>query len=119
MDAANRKMDALFDSLEMHMNYLRRLEESPRVRAACVACLQRLLIEFYPHRPDIVEKACRLAKELGGELRPPSLSWKYSWLKAAFGWNLANRVRYSVQGVRWALIRSWDKLLFDIERRTA
>jgi glycosyltransferase involved in cell wall biosynthesis len=116
---SNRKMDALFLSLELHMQYLRRLEDSERVRAACVGCLQRLLIEFYPHRPDIVERASQLAVEFGGILRPPRLSWKYSWLKAAFGWNLALGVRASVQELRWSVVRSWDKMLFDIERRTA
>jgi glycosyltransferase involved in cell wall biosynthesis len=119
MGRSNRKMDALFSSLELHMHYLRALEDSERVRAACVTCLQRLLIEFYPHRPDIVEKATRLAIELGGELRPPTLSWKYAWLQAAFGWNVATRVRASMQELRWSVVRSWDKMLFAIERGTA
>ncbi len=72
----------------------RSLEESERVRSRLPAkYLQNYVIDFYPMRLDIVEQMRQTAKELGGQLEVPRLSWKYSWIKALFGWNLAQRAR--------------------------
>jgi glycosyltransferase involved in cell wall biosynthesis len=112
---SDRKVEALWQSMRLHIGYLRSLEESQRVRAACVKYLQTLLIYFYPERPDIVEQAEQLASELGGQLEIPRLSWKYSWIKAAFGWGLAKRVRQFLPDVRFSLAKYWDKALFRFE----
>ena len=109
---SDRKVEALWDSMRFHIGYLRSLEDSERVRVACVKYLQTSLIHFYPERPDIVEQAEQLANDLEGHLGVPCLSWKYSWIKSAFGWHLAKRVLLFLQGVRFCLARSWDKALF-------
>jgi hypothetical protein len=82
-----------------------------------VKYLQTLLIYFYSERLDIVEQAKRLASDLGGRLEVPRLSWKYSWIKAAFGWRTAKRAQLFLQGVRFSFVRYWDKVLFRIENR--
>ena len=64
---SSRKMEAQFDSMQLHIKYIRSLEDSPRVRAACVSYLQTWLVEFYPERPDIV-KMPRTGRLLGGRL---------------------------------------------------
>ena len=51
----------------LHIRYLRWLEDSPRVRAACVAYLQNWLPLCYPIRPDLVKQAEELAARLGGK----------------------------------------------------
>ena len=61
--SSNAKMDAQFESMELHIKYLRSFEDSPRARAACIAYLQNWLLYFYPERPDIVTKAERLAAD--------------------------------------------------------
>jgi len=114
---SGRKLDAQFRSLQLHIGYLRSLEESERVRAACVRFLQTWLIYFYPERLDIVERAEQMAKELGGQLEVPRLSWKYSWIQAVFGWGLAKRVQLLLPNIRWSLERFWDKVLFRMEHR--
>ena len=114
---SDRKMEAQWRSMELHIGYLRSLEDSPRVRAACVKYLQCWLIHFYPERLDIVKQVEDMAKELGGQLEAPPLSWKYSWIKAAFGWPLAKRTQVFLPNPKWSLIRAWDKALFRIEAR--
>ena len=54
---SNRKLEALFLSMELHVKYIRSLEDNPRVRQACLTYLQRHLFYFYPELPQIVEKA--------------------------------------------------------------
>ncbi len=114
---SERKMVAQLKSMEMHIGYLRSLEDSDRVRAACVRYLQNWLINFYPERLDLVKKAEDMAKDLGGELKEPSLSWKYSWIKPLFGWKLAKRARLMLPEVRAAITRSWDRAMFRVESR--
>ena len=109
---SNRKRDALWISMKLHIGYLRSLEDTPRTREAALRYLQRNMINFYPERADIVDEAQELAAELGGKLRPPHLSWKYSWIKAAFGWAAAKNTALEMRKLRWSLEESFDRLSF-------
>jgi len=62
-------VEALFFSMQLHIGYLRSLEDSERVRAVCVKFLQDSLPWFYPDRLDIVKQAEQLAATLGGRWR--------------------------------------------------
>jgi glycosyltransferase involved in cell wall biosynthesis len=110
-----KKIEAQWRSMELHISYLRLLEESGRVRAACVIYLQNWLDNFYPERPDIVNKAQTLAAALGGELEIPRLSWKYVWIDAALGRTAAKRAKIYLPKMRWSFLRFWDKTLFRLE----
>jgi glycosyltransferase involved in cell wall biosynthesis len=112
---SNRKREAQWLSMKLHIRYLRSLEDSQRVRAACVRFLQNWMVFFYPERIDIFRQAESLAKELGGRLEIPRLSWKYSWIRSVLGPELARRAQLSLPLLKWSLIRSWDKALFRIE----
>jgi glycosyltransferase involved in cell wall biosynthesis len=112
-----RKMVAQWKSMELHIGYLRSLEDSERVRAACVKYLQNWLTNFYPERLDIVKRAQEMARDLGGQLEVPRFSWKYSWIEAVFGRRLAKRAQVSLPRVKWSLVRFWDKALFRLENR--
>jgi glycosyltransferase involved in cell wall biosynthesis len=114
---SDRKKNAQFRSMGLHIGYLRSLEESERVRAACVRYLQKYLVEFYPERPDIVKEVEQMAAELGGQLAVPCLSWKYAWIRAIFGWNIAKRAQQLLRNIRWSLAMSIDNALFLLERR--
>lgn len=116
------KRDSLWRSMQLHIRYIRSLDDSERVRAACLQYLQRNLSVFYPERPDIVKQVEELAGLLGGELAPPSLYWTlpvigqteapYSWIKSLFGWQLAKRARLDLPLRIWSAVRMWDKMLF-------
>ena len=114
---SNRKLEAQWLSMKLHIKYLRSLQDDERARAACVTYLRNWMGFFYPERLDLFEEAQELAKSLGGELRIPPLSWKYSWIDALFGRSKAKRAQVLLPRMKWSLIRSWDKALSQIQGR--
>jgi glycosyltransferase involved in cell wall biosynthesis/peptidoglycan/xylan/chitin deacetylase (PgdA/CDA1 family) len=114
---SDKKIKAHWLSMKLHIGYLRSLEDSARVRAACVSYLQRSLIHFYREDPEIVRQAEQMAEELGGRLNVPYLSWKYSWAKLLVGWSQAKRVALVARKIRWSSQKLWDEALFHLEDR--
>jgi len=110
------KMESQFRSIRLHIDYLRSVQDSVRVRRACLYCLQNWLITFYPERPDLVSAAAGLARELGGELCHPRFSWKYGWLAATCGPRAAKRSQVILRSVRSSLSASWDKAMHELEQ---
>lgn len=113
--ASDRQLEAQWLSMEMHIRYLRTHDDSGRAREACVRYLQDWSVNFYPQRIDLFNQAEAMAQELGGRVPIPRLSWKYSWIKALFGWRLARRAQMNLQRLRWSLVRYWDKMCYNIE----
>jgi glycosyltransferase involved in cell wall biosynthesis len=111
-------LHALFESTVRSIAHYRKLEDTERSRAACVAFLQNRLIYFYPESPDIVTQMSALAEELGGALSPPTLKWRYRYIKAAFGWSAAKRFRFSLGSLKQSAERSWDQLMFNLGSRS-
>ena len=109
--AADKKLEAQWLSMNLHIQYLRSLDDSPRARAACVNYLRNWMRAFYPERPDIFGQAANLASELGGQLAPPPLSWKYYPINFVFGRTSARHAQRMVSRLRWILRDSWDKAL--------
>ncbi len=114
---SNRKRESQWHSMQLHISYLRSLEDSERARAACVIYLRNWLVHFYPDRQDIVKQVEQMTRNLGGQLQPPRLAWKYSWIMMIFGWRLAKRAELFLLNLRWSCVRLWDKILFRIEGR--
>ena len=71
--ASDKKRASLLRSIKLHIRYLRSLEESERVRKACLTYMQTWSGQFYPERPDMFAEIQALAAELGGHLEEPSL----------------------------------------------
>jgi hypothetical protein len=113
------RIEAQFLSMELHVKYIRSLEDSERTRAACVQYLQERLPNSYPYCPEVVAKAQDLARSLGGELQIPRLRWKYAWTQPLVGYKAAKHVQYMMPQLKVSLLRLWDKLLFTLERRRA
>jgi hypothetical protein len=112
---SHAKMGSQFRSMRLQIGYLRSLEDSPRVRAACLSYLQRGLGTFYADRKDIVRAAAVLAAELGGQLEEPRRTWKYSLLHALLGPTATRRAQTAVRRLRWSFVRLVDKSLFRVE----
>jgi len=108
---SNKKLEAHFLGIELQMDVLRSLEDSGRVRAACLKRLQACLICFYPERPDIVKRAQELARSLGGKLDIPQLRRKYSWLRPIVGYKLAKRIQFWLPKIRWSAASFFDRAL--------
>lgn len=111
IERSDRKVKAHWHSMLLHMNYIRSLEDSERVRRACVQYMRNWLIHFYPEQTEIVQEARRLAADFGEELGEPSLSWKYAWIKTLFGWHAAKRAQVEARNLRWTIQRSWDRAM--------
>ena len=114
---SNRKLDAQWLSMQLHVGYLRSLVDDARARAACVTYLQNWMFFFYPERADIFEQARALAKSLDGDLKVPILSWKYSWIDSIFGRAQARRAQVMLPRLKWSLVREVDKAMKRIENR--
>jgi hypothetical protein len=110
-----RKADAQWCSMKLHVKYLRSLEESSRVRAACLQYLQNWLPTFYPTSVEILNEINDLANELGGSLSVPELSWKYSWIRNVCGWETARRAQIMLPAIRWSVQRYLDRLFARAE----
>jgi glycosyltransferase involved in cell wall biosynthesis len=111
---SDRKMESQFLAIELQIGYLRSLGDSDRVRRACIEYLQTWLIHFYPNRPDLVDRAEQLANSLGGQIRRPTLSWKYDWIRRLYGWPAAKRAQIRYNERKSSILTFWDKTLFRL-----
>ena len=116
---SNNKRESLYRSIKLHIQYLRSLEESERVRNACLTYLQNWFGVFYPDRPDLIAELKNLAAELGGGLNLPRLGWKYAWMKPVFGRRVAEWARRTLPAMKSSFLRHWDKAMFNWETREA
>jgi len=114
---SRNKLDAHWKSMKLHIFHIRQMEESERVRRACLIYLQSCLLYFYPEQTDILREMEEVASSLGGKLQTPELSWKYSWIRALFGWSLAKRAGSFTPQLKWHVISSWDRLLSRLRNR--
>jgi glycosyltransferase involved in cell wall biosynthesis len=111
---SEKKRNSLLRSMKLHIQYLRSLEDSERVRKACLTYLQKWYDNFYP---DLIADLQGLADQLGGALAEPRLRRKYAWMKPVFGWRAAKWAQRVLPETRASLIRNWDKTMFELESR--
>jgi glycosyltransferase involved in cell wall biosynthesis len=120
IDLSRKKLESQLLSMKLHVDYLRSLEESERVRAACVSYLQTWFIWFHEENPELAEELRDLARQIGGELHIPALRAKYRWIERLFGHRTAKRVQFLLPGLKWNVIRQWEKAMYKCEQhRTA
>jgi glycosyltransferase involved in cell wall biosynthesis len=117
VDQSDKKLESLWLSMQLHVSYLRSLEDSARTRAACVTYLGNWLNYFYPARPDIIAQAQQLAATLGEKLDLPGVRAKYRWIEKLFGRETASRAQVLLPNLKTSLLRSWDKAMFQLEPR--
>jgi hypothetical protein len=115
MDESEKKLMSKFLSMELHVAYVRSLEDSNRVRAACLKYLQRRFLRFYPEHVALVKQLQQLAASLGGRLEIPQFPGKYSWIQKLFGWAAARTARRSYNRMKSAVARSYDAMLLCME----
>jgi glycosyltransferase involved in cell wall biosynthesis len=113
--ASDRKKDAMMISMKLHVHYLRSLEDSERVREACLAYLQTWYHNFYRERPDIVAELQNLAAQLQGHLEEPNLRWKYAWMKPVFGWKAANWAQSALPQLKASCISHCEMAIYRLE----
>jgi hypothetical protein len=113
------KKNGLLRSIRAHMEYLRSLEESERVRKVCLRYMQNWYPCFYPERPDIIAELQSMAGKLGGRLEIPRISWKYAWIEKIFGWKATKWAQALLPETKAFVFRYWDKTMLERETRAA
>jgi len=113
---STKSLNALFQSKVKSIHHLMTLERSPRSRAAAVQLLQDWMPYFYPEHQDIVERAQQLARELGGELTPPRLKWKYRPAEWLLGYSRAVVLSRVLPTFKSKIVCNWDELLHTLSR---
>jgi hypothetical protein len=117
---SNKKKDSLLRSMKLHIDYLRSLEDSERVRKACLTYLQNWYPFFYPGRPDIIAELQELAAQFQGRLEtPPRLRRKYAWMKPVFGWSTAMWAQDALPQFKGSCLRRYDKAMHRLEAHGA
>jgi glycosyltransferase involved in cell wall biosynthesis len=114
---SDRKRESLLRSLKMHVQLLRSLEESERVRKACLAYMQTWYGHFYLDRSDLAAELQALAAQLHGRMEKPRLHWKYAWMKPVFGGKAAKWAERTLPNFKVSVLREWDKTMFKLEAR--
>jgi glycosyltransferase involved in cell wall biosynthesis len=112
---SDQKKESLLLSMKLHIQYLRSLEESERVRNVCMRYLQNWYHIFYLERPDIVAELQSLAAQLQGHLEEPRLRRKYAWIKPVFGWRIAKKAQYELPQLKGSFIRQCDNAMYRLE----
>jgi glycosyltransferase involved in cell wall biosynthesis len=112
---SNKKKDSLLLSMRLHIQYLQSLEDSERVRRACLSYMKNWYPSFYPERPDIVAELQTLAAQLQGCLEPPRLRQKYTWMIPMFGWRTAKWAQNRLPEVKASFARRYDEAMFRLE----
>jgi len=112
---SDKKKESLLRSMKLHIRCIRSLEDSDRVREACLTYLQTWYATFYPGRPDLIDELQRMAGELKGHLEEPRLGWKYAWIESIFGPANAKSAQMVIPRLKASCIRRWDKIMFGLE----
>jgi glycosyltransferase involved in cell wall biosynthesis len=111
----DRKKVALLLSMQLHVRYLCSLEDSERVRKACLIYLRNWYLNFYPERPDLVAELQDLAEQLQDHLEEPRLRWKYAWIKPVLGWKAAKWAQAALPQIKSSCVRMCDKAMSRLE----
>lgn len=114
---SDKKKEALLLSMRLHVQYLTSLEDSERVRKACLTYLQNWYENFYPERPDLVAEVQNLAAQVHGSVAEPRLRWKFAWMRPLFGWKFAKWAQMALPLYKADFIRRWDKAMYSLENR--
>lgn len=107
---SDEAIESYFLSTFKSINLFRSLEDSERTRAACLTCLQAKFNYFYPDQTTILEKGNDLAKDLGGQLKPPRLRPKYQWIQKIFGWRIAKKAQFILPALRSIVRKNRERL---------
>jgi glycosyltransferase involved in cell wall biosynthesis len=111
---SEKKKKSLLTSLKLNIQYIRSLEDSERVRKACLVYLQNWFFYVYPEMPALVSEMQNLAAQLRGSLKEPDLRWKYSWMRPLFGWRAAKWAQMTLPQLRASLKRTYEGTLWNI-----
>src|SRR5262245_40018046 len=101
---------SLLKSLKLSVGHLLRLEDSARTREAARSYLQVWMNDFSPDERELMDELQAVARDLGGELDPPSLGGKHRLIHHRFGGGAAKKGTRLVAAVKLAANMRRDRL---------
>lgn len=109
---SDKAITSYFLAMFLCIKHLRSLDDSQGARDACIEFLQNRIAMFYPEETDLVEKAKRLALDLGGSLVPPRENWKFKFVRKLFGWKVAKTIKNAQWGAEVLVRKQLERVLF-------
>ena len=113
MGESAARLESLWLAMNLSFSHLRSIEDSDRTRKACLHYLQSSMWRFCQEEPAFLERFYSLAKELGGTLQPPKISWKYYPIKQVFGWSAANKAMRNWRRMKAIVHKEVDRFLYN------
>ena len=104
------KIDAQLLSCELHVGYLRSLDDSEATRDACREYAEKYVAYIRPSEPEHVRRAKALLASVGGRMAPANARFPYSLMQTVLGTELTYRVRDRVSRARQSLARARESL---------
>ena len=111
---SEKKVGTFLCTTKLQMKYIRSLEESERVRKACLAYLQHRYDFFYPERPNLLAELQCLASQFQGQLEEPRFAGKYALVKSVLGFKAARRAYGAVYELKRECFRSFDRAMYSL-----
>lgn len=102
---------SMFLSQKLCIGYLKSLENTERVRSACLSFLQTTYDYFYPEKVELMKEVNDLAYELGGTISPPVPSWEYLLVRRIFGSKMTKKAQQVKRKVTLSIHKSIDRIL--------
>jgi len=113
---SDKKIEAQWRSMQLHIECLLALDDSKESRRAAVAHIQTWVGLFYPDRLDLVEQAEKLADRLGGSVRKPEIPKKYELIGRVLGEGAALRAKRVLPRMKAAVQGNWDRAIWGVEK---
>jgi glycosyltransferase involved in cell wall biosynthesis len=103
-------------AVRLIIGYLRSSEDSERTRQASLAFLGSYLPFFYLRNKGCLNEIQSLILELGGDLVPGKLGWKFSLIQTIFGFEAAKKAKDLFWNVDLGIRTKWDEIMFRITK---
>jgi hypothetical protein len=104
--------------MKLHVRYLRSLEDSERVRLACLAYVRNWATAIAPDRGDLLDELSKMAVNLGGFVDPPRLRRKYAWMAPMIGRSAAWRAQLMLPRVKARVTCGIDRFISMLDSRS-
>ena len=114
--STSKAIDQLFLSLKLTIEHLLSLENSSRTRQASLNYLQIWYGFFYPDGGKILQNVIKLANDLGGQLKPPKLKWKYLPFKLIFGDRFAKNLSVFLPKTKTKVFKEYDHIMYNLQQ---
>jgi glycosyltransferase involved in cell wall biosynthesis len=108
---SQKALQSLLLSVDLSVEHLLKLDQTPQARKAAVTFLQYNIDQFGVKDPAIWSGFLERAKSLGGVVRPPTETWRFRLACALLGEHRAVHIKVGVGRVKWAAFRARERIL--------